>query len=77
MSLQVGQLPIKPGWQNVSLVFDNLAKPFTQYYIFNLNFLKPSNSNNDSLLLLFDYLWKVRVEYMVQKEKHNIFILTI
>ena len=31
------------------------------------------NSNNDSLLLLFDGLWKVKTDYMVEEDKHNIF----
>ena len=32
-----------------------------------------NRNKNDSLLLLPDGLWKVKTNYMVSKDKHNVF----
>ena len=37
------------------------------------SFRDHQNNNNDSLLLLFDGLWIVKTDYMVDGDKHNIF----
>ena len=54
MWLQVEQLPVKAGWQDVLLAFWPLAEEFKN----NIMYL-------DSLLLLFDDLRKVKAGYMV------------
>ena len=56
--------PIRTEWYDAPFAFRNLAKAFkhnTMYLAFTFQW--PSNSNkNDSLLLLFDDLWKVKPE---------------
>ena len=61
MRLQVGLLPIKAGWQVVRpAAFRSLAEVFK------------NNMYLDSLLLLFDGLWKVKAQYMVKEEKQHL-----
>ena len=59
--MQVGHLPIKAGWQDVPLASRSLGEALK------------SNIFLDSLLLLFYGFWKVKVQPLVQEEKHNIF----
>ena len=61
MRHQVGQSLIKSEQQDAPLASWSLAEVFK------------NNIFLDSLLLLFDGLQKVKVQYMVQEEKHNIF----
>ena len=61
MWLQVGQLPIKAGWQDVPLAFRSLAEAFK------------NNINLDSLLLLFDDLWKMKAQHLLTSRNISYF----
>ena len=58
-----------------SIAFYNLAKGFKHNLWSSLSRGHKNINNNGSLLLLFDGLWKVMTDYMVQ-DKHSIFYLS-
>ena len=60
------QLPIKTEGLYAPLELWILAELFKHNAIYLIfTFQKPSNSSNDSSLLVFYVLWKLKAEYMV------------